>query len=172
MIFQTERLYMQQFGERDKEHFIELLSNPIIINPIPQPQHSLEVVEKHFSKCLDYSTDPSSKKQTVWGIYEQNKTELVGLCALLTNDENQREIGYRFRPQYWGKGYGTEVTKHLIDYCFNQLNFDLITADVNIENIGSVKILDKFFTDSREFYNEKDQCMDRRYTLKKENWTM
>lgn len=60
------------------------------------------------------------------------------------NDEGHDEIGYRLREQYWRQGYGTEIATGLIDYCFKELNFTLLTADVNIENIPSVKILEKF----------------------------
>ena len=45
-----------------------------------------------------------------------------------------------------------------------------MTADVNIENTKSVKILDKFLIKQKEFFNQKDNCTDRRYKLTKENW--
>jgi len=80
-------------------------------------------------------------------------------------DEGDRELGYRFRVEYWGKGYGTEVTKGLIDFCFQDLKIEKITADVNVENIASTKILNKFLKPVREFFNEKDNCTDRRYEL-------
>jgi RimJ/RimL family protein N-acetyltransferase len=58
----------------------------------------------------------------------------------------------------------------MITYCFTQLRLFTLTADVNIENRGSVKILEKFFDPIREFYNEDDNCTDRRYMLRKEKW--
>lgn len=71
---------------------------------------------------------------------------------------------------YWGKGYGTETTKGMLDYYFNVLNVDKVTAAITIENIGSVKILDKFMKPLREFFNERDNCIDRRYEIEKNNW--
>ena len=84
---------------------------------------------------------------------------------MLVNDEGHDEIGYRLREQYWRKGYGTEIAAGLIDYCFNELKFSMLTADVNTENVPSVKILEKFMKPVREFYNENDQCTDRRYKV-------
>ena len=98
------------------------------------------------------------------------KNELIGLCGLLTNDEGERELGYRFRRPFWGKGYGTEVTEAMLNYCFNELEIELMTADVNIDNLASVKILDKFLKPIREFYNEEDDCTDRRYSISKQEW--
>lgn len=165
-IFNTERLQVKELEEKDKEFFIELLSAPEIIEPIPQVKWPMEEILAKFKDFSTYAENPLSKEKVIWGVYEKGKSELIGFCGLLTNDENQREIGYRFRQKYWGQRYGTEVTGNMIDYCFNQLGLDQISADVNIENIGSVKILEKFFTLVREFYNETDDCMDRRYLLK------
>lgn len=167
-IFQTDRLAVREMQAVDLPFFTELLSAPEIVDPIPQKPWPEEEIINKFQNFTDYPIDPNTREIVVWGVYEQGKTELIGLCAFLTNDEGQREIGYRFRKKYWGIGYGTELTKHMIAYCFDILGLQLITADVNIENIGSVKILEKFFKPVREFYNEEDQCTDRRYALKKE----
>lgn len=44
-----------------------------------------------------------------------------------------------------------------------------ITADVDTKNLNSVKILKKFMTSSKEFFNESDNCIDRRYEVLKNN---
>lgn len=170
MIFTTKRLLINELEEKDKDFFIELLSAPEIIEPIPQPKWSIETIQEKFNTFTQQSQDPNLAEKVAWGVFERDKTELIGLCALLTNDENQREIAYRFRKQYWGKGYGTEVASHLIQYCFTQLGWDLLTADVNVENAGSVSILEKFFKPVKEFFNESDQCTDRRYALTRASW--
>lgn len=170
MIFTTERLLITEFEEKDKGFFIELLSAPEIIDPIPQPKWSIETIQDKFNTFTQYPQDPKLAEKVAWGVFEKDKPELIGLCALLTNDENQREIAYRFRKKYWGKGYGTEVARHMIHYCFTQLGLGLLTADVNIENVGSASILEKFFKPVKEFFNESDQCTDRRYVLTRESW--
>ncbi|MCB0476427.1 MAG: GNAT family N-acetyltransferase, partial [Flavobacteriaceae bacterium] len=102
--------------------------------------------------------------------FERGKTELIGLALFLINEEDEKELGYRFREKYWGKGYGTEITKGMLEYYFKQMKVGKVTADVNIANVGSVKILDKFMKPVREFFNERDNCTDRRYELTKNNW--
>lgn len=47
---------------------------------------------------------------------------------------------------------------------------DKITADVAIQNLNSIKILEKFMTAKKEFFNELDNCTDRRYEVLKNNW--
>ncbi|AZQ64767.1 N-acetyltransferase [Flammeovirga pectinis] len=170
IIFKTERLEIRQVTKKDLDFFIELMSAPEIIDPIPQPKLAPEVIIQRFNNVTDYSIAPLLKEKVIWGVYESGKDELIGLCAFLTNEDENREIGYRFRKKFWGKGYGTELTKNMITYCFTVFELDIVTADVDTKNIGSVKILEKFFHPFKEFYNEDDGCTDRRYILKKEDW--
>lgn len=36
-------------------------------------------------------------------IFEKGNPEMIGLCLFLTKDENDKELGYRFRIEYWEK---------------------------------------------------------------------
>lgn len=169
-IFTTDRLCVNEIQENDKPFFIELLTAPEIIDPIPQQKWTLEEIIDKFNEFKNYEEPVQNKERAVWGIYELGKTEMIGLCGLLNNDAGQREIAYRFRSNYWGKGYGTEIAKFMIDYCFNELQLNQLSADINKTNTASVKILEKFFVLVNEFYNNKDKCTDRRYNLKREDW--
>lgn len=95
---------------------------------------------------------------------------MIGLALFLINEYDEKELGYRFRVDYWRKGYGTETTRGMLEYYFKQMKVKKVTADVNVANIGSVKILDKFMKPVLEFLNERDNCTDRRYELEKNNW--
>ncbi|NRA11149.1 MAG: GNAT family N-acetyltransferase [Crocinitomicaceae bacterium] len=147
----------------DSDDFYDMMSNPNVMSPIPQRVKTREESDTNLHLLIQ---DP--KEKTLWAICEKDNTEFIGLCALLVNNQGQDEIAYRLREQYWRQGYGREITAGLIDYCFQELNFKLITADVNTNNIPSVKILNKFMLPVREFYNENDKCTDRRYKLMNE----
>lgn len=167
MIFETERLTIRPLQQSDANAFFDMMGNPNVMNPIPQKAMTREESDANLNKFLNPKGVPGKH---VWGIDEKSSGEFIGLCALLKNDENEDEIGYRLREKYWGNGYGTEIAKGLIDYSFNVLNFEKITADVNIENIPSVKILDKLLSPTKEFFNKDDNCTDRRYVLEREDW--
>ena len=172
VIFETERLVIKSVERRDLDHFTTLLSDPSIIDPIPQaPFDENEIVVK-FQENLHLKSSDLNRDKYIGGIYEKGKKELIGLCLFLTNDENVRELGYRFRTRYWGKGYGTETTKGIIEYYFNQMHVKKIAADVNTENIGSVRILEKFLIPKKEFFNNERQCTVRRYELEKQDWVL
>ncbi len=59
-------------------------------------------------------------------------------------DENgEIEIGYGFVKSQRGKGYGYEAVKALIEWGLEQKNVKKIIADCLIDNIGSIRILQK-----------------------------
>ncbi len=168
MIFKTERLTVSKVNLKDTEAFFDMMGNPNVMNPIPRPVMTRTESDAFLFKLI--SATPDSSYKEVWAIIEEKSNQFIGLCAYLKNDENDDEIGYRLREQFWGIGYGTEITKGLLNFGFTEKGCIKVTADVSIENIGSTKILDKFMNPVREFYNEDDQCIDRRYELYKEDW--
>ncbi|MFT5859045.1 MAG: ribosomal-protein-alanine N-acetyltransferase [Flavobacteriaceae bacterium] len=169
IIFETERLIIRKLHESDREAFYDMMQNPNVMNPIPQKVMDRPTSDANFQKHLHRETDSTIQ---VWSLETKSGDQFIGIVAFLINDEGNDEIGYRLREQFWKQGYGTEVAKGLIEHGFETMNLSLITADVYIENTGSVKILDKFFQREREFFNKSDNCIDRRYKLLKEDWEL
>jgi len=50
-------------------------------------------------------------------------------------------LGYWIGEQYWGKGYGTEATKALLDFAFNNLRISKITGEHLSSNPVSGKVM-------------------------------
>jgi len=168
MIFETERLTVRVLHFQDTDSFFDMMGNPNVMNPIPRPIMTRAESDVFLSKLTSAKNDSSYKD--VWAIVEKKSNSFIGLCAYLKNDENDDEIGYRLREQFWRIGYGTEIAKGLIDYGFTKKGCIKITADVNTANSNSAKILNKLMHPVQEFYNAADQCTDRRYELYKEDW--
>jgi len=168
MIFETQRLSIRMLSIQDTEDFFDMMGNPNVMNPIPQKVMTRLESDMVLEKFIPPQTTDLDKQ--VWAIVEKESTSFIGLCAFLKNNKNDEEIAYRLREQFWGVGYGTEIAKGLIGFGFTEMSLSKITADVNITNTNSTKILDKFMSPVLEFYNNDDQCTDRRYELYKENW--
>tara|TARA_B110000114_G_C14833507_1_gene293654 strand:+ start:35 stop:565 length:531 start_codon:yes stop_codon:yes gene_type:complete len=169
-IFETERLSIRSLENVDKKYFAELFTDPKILELIPQKAFTQDQITDRFNKSLNLELSDLKDQKRACGIYEKEKPEMIGLALFLINEDGEKELGYRFRASFWGKGYGTETTKGMLEYYFQEMNVDKVMADVNIANIGSVKILNKFMEPVSEFFNERDDCTDRRYELEKNNW--
>lgn len=165
-IFQTERLLIRTLKKDDSDDYFDMMGNPNVMNPIPRDVMTREESNEHLIKFLN----SEDKDRKVWAIELKSENKFMGLCAFLKNNEKEDEIGYRLREKYWRKGFGTEVTIGLLKYGFDQMKMDKITADVDTRNLNSVKILEKFMTAKKEFFNDSDNCTDRRYEIVKNNW--
>ena len=168
VIFKTKRLIIREFIDADSADFFDMTGNPNVMNPIPLKALSRIESDKKLQELIDYYRSNSTKK--IWAIDQKSNSEMVGLCGLIHNNDGENEIAYRFREKFWGIGYGTEIAKGLIDHGFEKLNFELITADAYVLNKQSIKIIEKFMHFDKEFYNQNDDCMDRRYKLTRKNW--
>lgn len=169
-IFETERLIIRRLESVDKKYFAELFTDPKILEDIPQKAFTENQITDRFNKSLNLNLIDLNTQKCSCGIYEKAIPEMIGLALFLINENGDKELGYRFRPKYWRKGYGTEITKGMLKYYFQQMNVSKVTADVNISNVGSVKILDKFMRPVKEFFNVRDNCTDRRYEIEKNSW--
>ena len=93
-----------------------MLSDPKIIAPIPQSRFSETQILDKFQEHLNLECKDLHPEKYTSGIFEKGNLEMVALCLFLTNDETDKELGYRFRFNSWGKGYGTEIARGMKDY--------------------------------------------------------
>ncbi len=167
-MFETDRLIIRDLIEMDADDYYDMMGNPNVMSLIPRKVMSREESNKHLQGFIKGSPNLSVTK--IWAIEIKNGSEFIGLCAFLKNNENEDEIGYRLREKFWRKGFGTEIVKGLILFGFKEMGMKKITADVDTRNLNSVKILEKFMHTSKEFFNESDNCVDRRYEILQEEW--
>jgi ribosomal-protein-alanine N-acetyltransferase len=52
-------------------------------------------------------------------------------------------FGYRFHPDYWGKGIATEANLASIDYARTHMALDEVFGEVVTENLGSIRVINK-----------------------------
>ncbi len=89
----------------------------------------------------------------------------VGTCALVKEEEHQFEIGVRLLEEEWGRGYGKEITKNLLCYAFQEWQAESCVGYIMSENISSIKMSENYLEFQREYFNEKDQVLDRVYRI-------
>ena len=109
--------------------------------------------------------EKSSGKFIGWSGLKLNKGEK----ELLNGHTNFIDIGYRFMPEFWGKGYATEASLACLDYGFKTLNYKIIYGAADVENIASNKVLKKI---GLHFVNEFTwrETLCNWYEIKKKNY--
>lgn len=168
MEIQTKRLLLRRLEETDRAGYFDMMSNPKVMLPVPAAVMTQQQSDESFAEHSQ--ADFLSSTKIILAVVEKESKEFIGVAAYLSNEDGDPEIGYRLREQFWRKGYGTEIAFALLDYGFKVMNFDLITADVSMDNLPSLKILEKFMRESHTFWSEKYQCFDKRFVVSFGEW--
>lgn len=84
--------------------------------------------EQWFMICLK----PSNQAIGQAGIDDLDFLDRRGEIFFLIGDKNEK-----------GKGYSTEIVRLLLDYAFKKLKLNSLFATVTVENIPSLKVLEK-----------------------------
>ena len=173
MQLETNRLIMRPFEETDAEDLFLLDSNSevmkyvggVVSTEIEQSRQVIEFIQKQY------------KENGVGrlAVIEKSSNILIGWSGLkyLTKEingmKNVYELGYRFLPEYWGKGYATETAIAALNYAFNEIKTDIVYAMAVTENVGSNRVLQKLgFEELGTFLDNGDLCYW--YKLEKENY--
>lgn len=80
-------------------------------------------------------------------VFEKTTGQFVGRAGLIyvAYDDTQPdiEVGYALVKNAWGKGYGIELAKALIEWGFQNLSVEKLVADTHPKNERSRRVLEK-----------------------------
>lgn len=173
---ETERLILREIKTTDLEGMFALDSNSEVHkylggNPIQTKEQAAKTIRFIQQQYKDHGIgrfaciEKASGEFIGWSGFKFN----TGEKEALNGYQDFIDIGYRFIPKYWGKGYATESALACLDYGFKKLNYPVVYGAADVDNIGSNKILQKI---GLQFVNEfkyKDIAVNW-YELKKENY--
>lgn len=154
-VISSKNIVMRKLQLTDEQDFFEILGSEEVMLPIPLPISTRSESDQHLKDVLKNSNIQS------FAILQKESHVFIGFCAIVRDNE----ILYRLKPKFWRKGYGKETVEALIKYCFEDLQLEYITAEANQSNIGSVKILERFMTKTRSYFNEEYNCVNLAYKL-------
>lgn len=171
MILETERLILRKLEEADAERIFLMDSDPEVMKYIGVPVSTDIEESRHLIRMIQKQYDENGVGRLA--VIEKDSGLLIGWSGLklLTQETNGHknvlELGYRFLPESWGKGYAMEAGIASLEYGFNELNADAIYAYAHSEHDVSNYILRKLgFEKTSEFEEPDGICFW--YELKKE----
>jgi ribosomal-protein-alanine N-acetyltransferase len=86
-----------------------------------------------------------ARKVQYWPVFLLQDGELAGCAGLRPygDDEQILELGFHFRPQYWGQGLAHEAARAVIAFAFETLAIKALFAGHHPENAASERLLRK-----------------------------
>ncbi|SHM49711.1 GNAT family N-acetyltransferase [Chryseobacterium polytrichastri] len=174
MKIETERLLLRKLEDTDYERLFLLDSDPEVMKYIGVPV----VKDVNDSKKMIQFIQKQYAENGVgrFAVIEKESNLLIGWSGLkfltepINGYKNVYELGYRYLPEYWGKGYAMEAAKASLNYGFNDIDTDIIYAMAHSENDGSNHILQKLgFERTGEFMEPDGMCFW--YELQREKYS-
>jgi [ribosomal protein S5]-alanine N-acetyltransferase len=141
----SKRLLLRLIEANDLENIHNLHSLPETdkFNTLGIPKNQGEtkaIVEGHIADLKEEVI-----KKFTFAIELINQKQFIGLIAInLGNEKYQSaEVWYKLHADHWNNGYATEALKRVIEFGFNDLNLHRIEAGCAVDNVGSIRTLEK-----------------------------
>lgn len=140
---EAERLILKPYCNDDIDNILKLKSEPLIWKFSTQSStNSFDEAEQQLKNTIE---NYNQNIDTFHAMFLKSTSEYIGEAGILSfkQSNNRAVVGYNLLPQYWGKGYATEITKALVKYLFIERDVERIEGLVLEENIASRKVLEK-----------------------------
>ncbi|MCU4176911.1 GNAT family N-acetyltransferase [Carboxylicivirga sp. N1Y90] len=142
---ESKRLDLNEISLNDVDHIHTLHSLPEVdrYNTLGIPEN-IRISEKLINTSLE-AQKQVPRKHIHWCIRLKSDNRFIGEAGINLSADRFKlgEIYYNLLPEFWNKGYATELAKALINYGFKYLNLHKIEAGVATENMASIKVLEK-----------------------------
>jgi RimJ/RimL family protein N-acetyltransferase len=139
----TERLILRPFTLDDAEAWLPLISLPAVIRYTGDvPARSVDEAREllRTRPLRDYAVHGVGRMAVI----EKATSPLVGYSGQKNMEDLQEvDIGYRFLPDCWGKGYATESAGVLMEQGRREHGFRRIVGMAHPDNAASIHVLEK-----------------------------
>lgn len=134
-----KKLYLRGLERKDLEgNYFQWANDPevtyyMFMGAYP---NTIEALQEEYDKLI------KSKNDVVFAIIDKKTDTHIGNVGLYTINWISRSGELRIiigEKKYWGKGYGTEATKLVLEYAFDKLNLNKVWLGVNVEHVAAVR---------------------------------
>lgn len=169
---ETERLILREAVPSDAAAVFRYQSDPDVMRYTGEPPwQTLEETEQRLASYPDFETYGYGR----WQVFEKHlgdNAQSIGFAGLKflaaegPGGCDEVDLGFRFLPDRWGRGYATECGRDLIRFGFEDLLLAEIVAYALPANDASRHVLLKLgFVDDGMFVCPRDGTEAKRFVL-------
>jgi len=142
-VLETDRLILRKVEIKDTESVYRLRNDKKTVEFTARPPfESMEEAEEMVKKMIwAYETSNGIN----WAITFKGNDKMIGGIGFwrIIREHYRGEIGYSLMSEHWNKGIMSEAIQPVINAGFDIINLHTIEANLNPNNIASVKVLEK-----------------------------
>jgi RimJ/RimL family protein N-acetyltransferase len=140
MRIETSRLIIRSFLESDMHEYAAIVSDPKVTRFLGDgAPHFYAQATAYVRDCISSEAEAGLAR---YAVLLKETGELIGFCGF-KRMHDYTDLGWRYARRAWGQGYATEAAAAVLDYGVNRLKLSDIVAESAIENVGSVRVMEK-----------------------------
>jgi RimJ/RimL family protein N-acetyltransferase len=144
-MIETARLILREWTEADIEPFIRHTHTPAVMRWLGG-MWSDDVMNAAIARMMRWQEE---RGFTFWIVERKVDREVLGFCGIKIADtpgspiEGLHEIGWRLREDAWGQGYAKEAAIASLDFAFERIGADRVTAITFLGNEPSWGLMER-----------------------------
>ncbi|MEM0997478.1 MAG: GNAT family N-acetyltransferase [Bacteroidota bacterium] len=140
-VFKSLRLYARLFRAEDLPQMLRLNGNHKVMEWIGPVQTEADA-QAYLERILAYY--PGDPGYGAFSLHLRKSGEFVGMVMLKNLDQTpEKEVGYRLLPNFWGRGFATEISRAALEYAFWENELDQVAAVTRPDNFRSINVIEK-----------------------------
>lgn len=151
---ETERCILREFTPDDAPEMFRMMHDARVNHYLGRPpMTSLEQAAKRVDHFI---SGMQSQTHLAWAIISKETGAFMGNGSLwnLIPEHDRAELGYILTPESWGKGTATEINTALVQFGFTTMGLHSIEAQIDPDNMGSRRVLEKLGFVQEGYYRE------------------
>ena len=142
---ETDRLLLREWAEDDLDELAAVFADPAVWHYPFRRGLTREESERFLERQMDHW---ATHGFGTWAAEVRGDGRLAGYIGLAIPEWLPQvlpavEVGWRLRPELWGRGLATEGGEASLRYGFHELGLDRIIAIVMPDNAGSLRVTAK-----------------------------
>ena len=139
MLLETNRLIIEFFDTNDISDWAKIERDADVRRFVDGKVLSIDEAGEYIQMNIrQYQTHGYGR----YAVRLKQNRALIGKCGFL-NETYGMDFGYRYSKDSWGKGYGFESAKEVLEYGFSKLGLGIVLGLTAEQNLGSIRILEK-----------------------------
>ena len=144
-VAETARLRLRTWDEADVEPFFAVMNDAEVLRHLgglQTPAQWRAAADRLFAYQREYGF-------TFWIVEGRDSGRLLGWCGLKrinypgAPNQGDMEIGWRYRPDSWGRGIAKEAAIAALDLAFERFGAAFVVADTTAANTASWGLMER-----------------------------
>jgi RimJ/RimL family protein N-acetyltransferase len=136
-VLETERLTLRRPTLADVKAIARLANDRRIAENTRRLPHPY--LQEH---AVEFVRNVAAQGSELVFLIEQNFSSL-GMVGISWSEPDAPELGYWLGFEHWGRGFGTEAARAVIDYFFEEFSHETLFAGARVSNPMSRNVLEK-----------------------------